>query len=808
MLAVAVGSVVGIFDVANQALHGELPYRQPESIVVANNNGSRFLVSLYDRRPNPLALTVFERLAEYHLETADLDSESGPQRLLIACVTPQFFSVLGVRMALGSDLPNTPAPSPGHALPWLPIILNHDMWRTYFGADRGIVGRAITFKFLPPYHFQVIGVAPPGVRLPSGVDAWIPEHLVSSTLIQGAAPPNWSEATIGRLRPGITAAAAEVAIRSWPRSDSLWIWYDTAHLISLREFLVGKLYNLGPLLWLVTFFFLLLTITAAVSIFGLDFNERRDEFRMRKILGATPGRLFQCLNVETATILIFALAISFFVRFAITRATVGYLQLPFIFQTSGTWIDLVMAVGTIGAVAVEIALVQGLGLGIFRFFDKFRSKPIYGESKLRAVSRFRFPLQLVPAAMILAMAILLVRSAYGVMCMDPGVQPRGAFVSEVALAIEEAEYMFSGINGNAPAEEVNPQFSARADQFGREMNFDFSLILQQILGHAGVTEAGVITISPYSGYPAGGTEVYVSRTQERPLHSELVPAHLVSISPGAIPALGMKMIYGRNFRDGVNDSTDRDTTIINEDMAKRIGPGATSLGQYVIPQVSGFIPNRPTRIIGIVQNVHETDLFAPTQPTIYLPFRQYALSDVDIVFRARRNMPFQEADSLIRSSVRSVDPGATVPRFESLEVMVQSAGVLTRYCAYFLLAFAMLGIFMTGICAWARSIGDVRRREHEIGIRLAVGAKPGQVIRLIVGSQVMSSLLAASIGVVVAWWFSRLVEYLFNGVNASEIRNYLFSIAAITSYVLVISVWAARGTVRRNVADLVGKRTF
>jgi ABC-type antimicrobial peptide transport system permease subunit len=315
----------------------------------------------------------------------------------------------------------------------------------------------------------------------------------------------------------------------------------------------------------------------------------------------------------------------------------------------------------------------------------------------------------------------------------------------------------------------------------------------------------VISLAPYRGYPTGNLNVYVSHEPQQSSNSKLLFPHMVSMSPGATRALGMRLIYGRAFGDETKEAPERDTVIINEAMAERLGPGASALGQYVILGGSGL---PPARIVGIVQNVHEADLFAPVEPTAYFPFSQYGLPDVDLVFHTSRSMDFQEAHSLIESSVRSVVPGAILLKFSTLEDMVWSAGRLTRYGAYFLLALAVLGVFVAGICSWVRIVADARRREHEIGIRLALGAEAGQLVRLMVGGHVRLSLLAASMGAVIAWWFSRLVGFLLYGVNASGVSNYALSIIAITSYVLLISSWAVRGTVRRSPGDLIRLRSF
>lgn len=805
MLAVAVGSAVGVFDIAYQALHSELPYPQAEKIVVASGKVSSFLVSPYTKQANPSAKNVFEDVAEYHLDTANLDAGSETQRLLIGSVTPRFFSTLGVRMALGGDLPDVAQPAPGSPIPWLPIILSHNLWRGSFGSDRGIVGRAIALKLLYPYRFQVVGVAPAGVDFPPGVDAWIPEHLTSWSSIQTAAPPSASDTAIGRLRPGVSVTAAEAAIRSWPRKSTMWLWNEDSELIPLRQFLVGEFYSLGPLLWLMMIAFLALTVAAAASVFRFDFEGRADEFRVQRILGATPARLFRSSNLELAAVLAPALAAAFLVRSALLRFTAAYLHLPFLVRTSATRTDVILTAGAMGAVAMLIGIGQGHGLKALPFVRAFRSEAAGVGRPVWTGARFRLPVQVVTATMILIAAIVLARGAYSMAHIDLGVNPKGVFVSEVTLPLDEDQYVYGEVDQKKlSGQERERELLAREAQFHAQADMYFSSILQRIRGHRGVTDAGVISTAPYSGYPTTGLAFWVSRTLTQPPYTEkYLSAHMVSIDAAAIPTLGMKLIRGRNFAEHGNASADHDTVLINEAMAERIGPGAASLGQYLFA-----VSLPPVRIVGILGNVHETNLFTPVKPTVYYPFSQYGLSDVDVIFRTSRNMPFEQAYALFQSSVRSVVPGSATSRFESLNEMVWSTGTMTRYCAYLLLTLALLGVFVAGTCTWAKSMGELRRREHEIGIRLALGAEPRQIVRLIAGSQVRASLVAAVLGAVGAWWFIRLAAHLLYGVSVWSIGNYLLGIAGITAYVLLISMWTLRGTIHRNPRDLIGSRSI
>jgi ABC-type antimicrobial peptide transport system permease subunit len=608
-------------------------------------------------------------------------------------------------------------------------------------------------------------------------------------------------------------ASAEARIRAWPLPP----WYvaqqdaKTARLISLPDFLGGELHHLGLILWLATIFFLVLTIVAAMSIFQIELDARRQEFAIRSMLGASPHRLYASFSLGIGFVLLSALIASFLVRYALIRATASYLSLPRGLPATAGGIAVAMAVGAVGIVFIATVMGQGRGLvpnprPLSSISSVWGSKPIKRAIKPHTVSGPSFPVQITLAAVVLITAALLARSAYNLMRIDPGLQPQNAFVCEIALPSSFGKSILKPPDPKLPPEERKKAIQAIFKRFHQLLNTHFTLILQRLGTNPGLASDGLISVAPYRGYPGIDMDSYYSRTPWLPQPGQPPLANIIhhtlarTMSPGAIPALGMRLISGNNFS---MEGADQPTVIVNQALAEDLGPGSSALGQYI--QIYGFqiqgFP--PARIIGIVSNVHETALYSPPQPTVYYPLNEWAQTNVDMVVRTSPNISGQEILGLIQASVQAIAPDATVSNFASLSERVQSAGKLTRYCAYYLLALAGLSVFLAGICAWARSICEIHRRKQEIGIRMALGGTPGNIVQLVLIRGLKLAALAALAGVLVARWFSHLLSHLFYGVKLSDPFSYLIGITTIMGFVFIVQTWSITNAVQRNPSDLM-----
>lgn len=806
ILAIGFGCVIGIFDVAFGMLHAAFPSAYTDRIAVATDANGSALLFHYDL-PNPHLNTVFERAAEYQFLDANFDSDQGPHRIEVAMVSPGFFATLGVRIPIGHDFSGGDFPSGVRWPQSLPIILSHELWHTYFASSQAILNKPIELN-IPPYRFEVIGVAPPNGGFPAGVDAWIPVHLTSFSDFQTAGVPAGSGGVVGLLKLRVSITAAEVRFRAWPKEP----FFDsgrnlTVQLVSLRDFRGGELYRLGIKLWLASIFFLVLTIISALTVLHTEVETRQEEFNIRSAIGASPGRLFASLNLEVGLAVLLALVATFLVRFVLIRVTASYLSLPKEFYSGIRAVDLALAAGAAGVVFLASLLVQGIALShSLPLFSSLRSEPIQ-----KPVSTHRhFPLQIVPAAMILIVATLFVRSAYKITHVDPNVRPKNAFICEVSLP-DDLEKLARRINPNLSEAAGSPKlseverekaYSDGLDLARKATNLYVSEALNTIVSRPGVVSAGAISTAPYRGHEPLGTDAQYSpaTTGSSSMNRAADVIHNVifrSMTPGAIPALGMRLLYGRNFSGDATE--DENTAIINQVLADDLGSGSSPMGGYIRIRAGGL---PPVRIIGIVNNVREKTLSSQVWPTAYFAFSQYAVPDMDFVVRTE-NISVADMFTLIQTSVHSVSPRAAVSHFEPFTEMVESAGTLTRYSSYYLLGLALVSIFLAGACTSSKTLGEIRQRRHEIGIRMALGATPGNIIRMFVYSDLRRTAIASIGGALLAYWLSSVLSYLLYDVRLIDPTSYLLSLVTLTGCITVVQIMLLKKALRENPRDLI-----
>lgn len=782
ILALALGAGLVSFDIASEMLRRPLAYTHPDRIVAATEGGN-LLVNDYNWALNPRAGSVFSALAEYHLETDFWQDGQARRPWLIACVTPQFFRVLGVRMSLGAGLPESPPPAAGAAVPWMPLVLSHRAWARYFNSDHNIVGHFLRLTRLYPFRFEIVGVAGPGVQVPAHVDAWIPEHLTSSSTIQTAGVTNWRQFQIGRLRAGISLHQAEDIIRSWPPAGGLWPPKHAVALEPLRQLLGGPLYRLSSWLWPLTMLFVGLALAAAASIARSELELRAREFTIRQSLGGSPGRILRAYCLHLLGQLSLAVVLGSAVGIMLLRVTFDYFGVgPSQASRSLTNALFISAVLALAAAACAGPLALRLRAG--------------GRRRLShdtGIKGWWPPLQIVAASAILVVVVALTRSAYALLRLPTGVRPGGVYVGEVTIPMSAGVFEGQGINSSFSLAERDRIRNARIRDLYRALSFDFSQVEARLRGRAGVEKVGLITDAPYSGRDSRADTAVFSPSPGRGAR-QFLPMHMVSVDAGAISALGMHIVAGRDL-----NAADRNAVIVNQAAARRFGSAAMALQEY-------FRQNYPgaswKRIVGVVANAHDDNLLSPVTPTIYLLFRGAATTDVDLVIRVRGSPPPDAVARWLRSAARPTLPGAIVSHVRPLSAMVAAAARPNDYAAEFLMALALTGLIMVGICSWARTAGELRRREREIGIRLTLGATPSRIMRLLLWRDAALGLLAGGTGAGIAWWLSSLFRYLNRG-GASGPIDYIAGTAGVVLLTVTTSCLVFHRALHRDPYGLV-----
>ncbi|MGH9394035.1 MAG: hypothetical protein ACRD1E_07680, partial [Terriglobales bacterium] len=291
--------------------------------------------------------------------------------------------------------------------------------------------------------------------------------------------------------------------------------------------------------------------------------------------------------------------------------------------------------------------------------------------------------------------------------------------------------------------------------------------------------------------------VVVTRTLPAgPPYLNPIDAHLVSIGAGAARTLGLRSAHGSRIEDiGAPGKV-----FVNQAMADLLGGDAASLGQYV----TQFGLGAPVRIAGVVENVHETNIFAVPIPTVYYPFAEFGVSDADLVVRLRRGLSASDASAVIGRAAASSMAGIVVSPARSMPAMIADASSVTRFTALFLMWLGLGGLLTVALGAWGEAAAMVRRNSHDLAVRLALGAAPARLAGRMVLSHAAAGLGAVAAGAAAAWGFSRVIGFLYHGFQPGA-AGFLLGAAGVEIYVVIISGGALLRGLRQDPRTLLNR---
>lgn len=761
-------------------------FRDPGRLVVASDPTSGVLISPYNWQPNPRAVTICSQVGEFHLESAFWGHGASRRRLLLGFVMPQFFTALGVPMALGTPLADVPPARPDRPLSWLPIVVSDSFWRAELHASPAVIGRRIHMDQQYPYTFMVVGVAPPGFDLPQEADAWVPEHLTSTSEIQIAQPPNFEQFAVCRLRPGISRQAAALAMRTWPRNLRDWNWSRNTALTPLAEFLGGDFFQVARSLRLMTLAFLGLSLGVVGGLYLRRFEERLAELQTRCLLGSGPARALRMPGIELAAVMLLVLPLAALVRLALLWSAGHILSLR------GPWVlavaDWLVAAALAAALTILVLLPTACAL-----VARLRANR---QRRRWAGAGLRFSVQISCATIIIIAAALLLHASRRIAALPSGLTPGRVFAADVSLPLFYDDYVWAGLD-SVPFHKRAAVIDVLSRQFRRRVGLDYARLVTRLREIPAVADAGAISVTPYSGYSTSTFEVFVTHSLPAgPPYRHGVGAHLVSLSAGAARTLGLRGEFG----SPIEHIGAPGEVFVNQAMADQLGGDTAAMGQFV----TQFGLGAPQRIVGVVGDVHETSIFTAPVPTVYYPFDYFGVSDADLVVRLRRGFSLADANTAIRSAAASTMPGVVDSPARAITAMIAAASRTTQFTARFLLWLGLLGLAAVALGAYSEAVAQVRRDSRELAIRLALGAAPARLaLRLVLG-RAAAILVAVAAGAAVAWSFSRVASSLYHGFNPG-LAAFLLAAAAMVFFAVLVSGGALLHLLRREPRALLAQ---
>ena len=754
-LALGIGATTAIFSVVKAVLLAPLPYKDPGRIVAvwtANPvRGSQPLSST----PGDFAIwkersAAFEDLAPSYDNEHTLTGQGAPQFLIGYAVSANYLRILGVAPALGrlfTDMEDSPDG------PKVALLSDH-LWRTTFHSDPGIVNKVIT---LDGIAYTVLGVMPRGFDYPASVELWTPSNIAPSAYTDF----NHTYIRIlGRLRPGVSLAEAQKRLNdveaqvaaAHPQTDS----GNRVVLVPLREQLDGDIRM--PLLILMGAVGLVLLIACANTAgLALARNaERQKEIAVRMALGATRRRLLGQFMTESLLLaliggaggIVLALVGTHFLL-RLFPTDVANLNIPKLTQIPMDREVLLFALGITLLTAFLFGIVPVLK-GMRTEASAAMKESSRGSTSTRRSNRSRSAMvvsEVALALMLLTGAGLVVASFNKVTNSDLGFKPD--HVLSLQLFLPPDRY---------PSE--NP---VKRRQFVEQVEKRMNTL-------PGVQSAGVVNFLPLSGF--WGTTSFLLRGQAAPKQDQEPEADNRIITSGYLRTMGIPLLRGRNFSDADRDRGVQ-VAMINQTLAEQYFKGREPIGE----ELNLGTADKPDwwQIVGVTGDVKAFGQDQPTHADIYRPFDQLPFPLVAFTLRTET-----DPASMIKSAEEamwSVDPNLPVLKAIPMDMLAGQTLAVRRASSSLISAFAVLALVLASIGIYGVMANAVTQRRQEIGVRMALGAQRGDVLRMMMGLGVRLTGLGVAIGLIGAFALTRLIGSLLFEVNA--MNPLIFSCAAI-----------------------------
>ena len=752
MLALGIGATTAMVAVVRSVLLRPLPYASADELVLVG------LAFRHGAGEQPIAASgpeffelraenrAFAGLAAFYASDVNLGRLDEPLRLPAASVTPDLLGLLGVSVALGRDFREADA-APGAADV---ILIGHGLWQEAFGADPAVVGRSVTVNGNPT---TVVGVLPSSFEFPSG-DVRLLRPLGLNPADPGGRSSHWIS-MVARLAPGIDVQ------EGMRRTDQLLARWATmfpsrhgpgeghpVRIVGVREAATGDLRT--PLL-LLTIAVVLVLLVACVNVANLLLvrgEDRQRELGIRSALGAGSGTLLRQLGFEHGLLAAAGGTLGLAVAWAAARA-LPVLAGDVLPALTCIRLDLPL----LGA-AVLVTAVSALLFGLAPAVWAARSEPaglfrqgVRGATtgpRRVAFRRGMVILEVAMAVALLASAAVLGRGFLRLLDVSPGFDPDGVVTMEFALN---------------PA--VYPDASAIAS-FHDELD-------RRLTSMPGITAAGSIRTLPLTD--AGGWETLRVVGRARASDQDWTTQYQIA-SPGFFDALRIPVLEGRTFRPG-DDAEGAPVAIVNLSAARALFGRDPALGQQV--QVGNFPDNtNPVlTVVGVVGDVHQTGLDQQPPPQLYVPRAQAGaiyggLGSERAVLAVRSDLDPRAAIASVRSVVRDIDPQLPVANVATLSSTLARSVGERRLLALLMGGFAVVALALGALGIYGLMAYVVARRTRELGIRFALGARRGRVMRTVVGEAAGLALVGSAFGVGAALAAGSLLEGLVFGVSPRD----------------------------------------
>jgi putative ABC transport system permease protein len=745
-LALGIGANSAIFSVVNAVLLRSLPYKDPNHLVIAWETNPQLLndylkthneaspANFYDWQAQT---TVFENLAAFRWRDFSLTGGDTPEQVRGNSVTTNMFATLGVQPVLGRDF----LAEEGQAGKENVVILSYGLWQRRFGAAPDIIGKTIGVNGRP---VTVVGVMPQGFEFPrAAAELWSPLALEDELKANRRSHFLYTRA---RLKPGVTIEQAQAEMNTiasrlqqqYPETNN----QRGIRLASLSQESVEQIRPALLILLAAVGFVLLIACANVANLMLARAAARQKEIAIRTALGA--GRLRIIRQLLTESVLLSLLGGVCGLLLALWGIDLLLASMPreFALGIPG-WNQIGLDYRVLGF-TLAVSVLTGILFGLFPSwqaskYDLNESLKEGGKSSASS-SRKRFRSALVVSEVTLALVLLvgaglMMRSLLHLMDVKPGFDPQK--LATLRLALPQARY--------SNDEQV--------------VSF-YSQLTRRLKSVPGVESVSTIDMMPMGG--SGGTISFLIEGRPAPPQGEYPEANARTSSPGYFQTMRIPVLKGRDFseHDTVNTPL---VVVINETMARKYWPNEDPLGKRLLSP-GNRMP--PAEVIGVVGDIKHFGLDDHAEEYVYTSAIQTPGNSMFVVVRTATDPVSMTAT--LRKEVQSLDKELPVFDVKPMEQRITESAGSRRLVMFLLGIFAIVALLLASVGIYGVMAYAVTQRTHEIGIRMALGARRGDILRLVIRQGMLLVLLGVTLGLLVSFAVTRFMAGMLFGVTAND----------------------------------------
>ena len=769
-LALGIGANTAIFSVINGVLLRPLPYPHPDRVVFLSESSRQvpgMSISMADFDDWRSMNSVFESMAPYQADSVTLTGHGEPQELQLRRITAGLFPTLGVKPILGRAI--TPEDDKVGAPPV--VMMSDRLWSTKFGRDPNVIDKQLILDGEP---FTIIGVLPSS-RFHESWHAFDVFTSLWRLEDQSGGPSRRDEHpgiyAYARLKPGVTIEQARdqmVSIAARLAKQYKTNYGITASVAPLLGTIVEDVRPSLLVLMGAVGFVLLIGCANIANLLMARAAERQREVAIRKALGAGRGRLARQLLTESILLALvggaFGLLIAWWATQGLATAASGTVP-----RIGDVRVD-----GRVLVFTFVLCLLTGVFFGVFPMLhashaeatEALREKTA-GSGTSQSRTRLRDILvvgELAISLVLLVGAGLTLESLFHVLRAPAGFNPQGALTA--GFSLPETKYK---------NDDQRREFVERLDE--------------KLAAIPGVQFAGFK--NPLLG---GSQSSFMVEGQPVPKPGDLPSAEFSTVSPGALPAMGVDLLRGRFFTQSDNEKSPL-VCMVDDSFARRFWPSQNPVGKHLfLNQPKPGQAPVPTTVVGVIRQIKNYGVDHPVLVEIFVPFAQSPGSGGSLVIRSTKGA--EALAPAVRAAVESLDPDLPIYNVRTLASFVAENVAPRRLTVLLLGLFAGLAFLLAAVGVYGLISYGVSQRNHEIGIRMALGASPRDVLSLVVGHGFRLVVAGIAAGVVVALALTHFLSSQLFGVSATDPLTFLEASILLALVALAASYIPARRAMR------------